>query len=578
MLRRLCALVVVVLWVSSASAGVRPVEAVGRPALHSASHSAVSGALRSPSGNVLVNADFEGVTDPLGVLCGSLPVVKGNWTSYTQTNAVNQGPSIATAPLPVHSPAHSAHYQTSVLGSCTGGAFYQDFDLAAPASYDLTVWIYPKAGTQTVELLNGWDHGNGSSSEQDGVDISPEQTLLFAFGQTAAGPALIYKRWHKVEVVTDAIRSSATLKIDGAVVTSTTPGGAAGESSLGTVFLGHPSGYSSETDDFFYDDVSVRVAPVQILPLAASEGSAFAHVTSIGAAFEGAVDVAAGTPSGQVDVCTACQGANRQANWARIGANLPAGTNLSATVTWNGSTYATSDKSTARVRYKGDDVWFVGWDLDHSGTFSDVMMDVWGAVEDSQDPFGTCHYDNPPSLQDPGGHVGAWDKANLTYAVVGSPPDLTAAATRASLAAAFAEWQAHTIFRFKRVSPASSPDIIIRFQTAGYTNLKPLGSSDWQAHIGSDGVIHPTVTIPFNARAFWTTDVQPFPLGRMIGDGIAGGLADPRIDLQSAALHEIGHSLGATHSCRTDQVMYWSFDGSKRNVGSEDLTRIFIAT
>jgi predicted Zn-dependent protease len=162
----------------------------------------------------------------------------------------------------------------------------------------------------------------------------------------------------------------------------------------------------------------------------------------------------------------------------------------------------------------------------------------------------------------------SWDHRILTYYFQSTTVDLSPAEGRAAIKSAFATWQAATHISFIEVCNPANADIIIL--TAARDHGCPKGPFDGQPNNGNNELAHGLFPPPylgsfagdihFDEDEDWTTDFRP-------------GYHQP-IDLESVALHEIGHSLGLAHSNNLYAVMYSNYDGSHRNLEQDDIDGI----
>jgi len=200
------------------------------------------------SGNLVGNPGFE---TPITTTAESFVAQSvGDWTR------VHPGST------QVESPVHSGWYSASTQASAGGGGavFAQDLlNFPFNQSYSLSFWVYPQQGTQSFEFSQGWDRGIGTVTGNTSLTLGPTGTTLSDYqGASASAPALSYGQWHQVQIVQNVCTTSPThqLVVDDVVVSTiaTTPG----TPQLGTIVFGQTYGTSPETDQFYWDDVSLQ--------------------------------------------------------------------------------------------------------------------------------------------------------------------------------------------------------------------------------------------------------------------------------------------------------------------------------
>ncbi|KAK8967849.1 hypothetical protein KSP40_PGU012496 [Platanthera guangdongensis] len=161
----------------------------------------------------------------------------------------------------------------------------------------------------------------------------------------------------------------------------------------------------------------------------------------------------------------------------------------------------------------------------------------------------------------------AWpaDKRKLTYAITNtSSVSIDRPTLQAVFGRAFARWSAATTLNFTEVLPDSGndADITIGFYSGDHGDGEPFdGVLGTLAHAFSptDGRFH------LDAAEDWVAT----------GD-VTAAAADNAVDLESVAVHEVGHLLGMGHTPAAEAVMYASIRTRTRKVelASDDVEGI----
>jgi len=152
--------------------------------------------------------------------------------------------------------------------------------------------------------------------------------------------------------------------------------------------------------------------------------------------------------------------------------------------------------------------------------------------------------------------VDVWDRRNLRWFLQTGTPDVTD--ETAALQRAFDTWAAHVPLTFTRVTSAANTDLTVEWLTGDHGDGSPFDGS------GSGG---------FNifAHAFYPED------GRIHFDEAeawAHSHGNGNVDLESVALHEIGHAIGLRHSGLSEAVMYFAINTQRRKLHEVDIRGI----
>ncbi|KAL8057135.1 hypothetical protein ABFX02_04G164800 [Erythranthe guttata] len=147
-----------------------------------------------------------------------------------------------------------------------------------------------------------------------------------------------------------------------------------------------------------------------------------------------------------------------------------------------------------------------------------------------------------------------WYRKNLSYSFDRN----VNRAARVPLQRAFKEWESVTPFKFYYIKNISLADIQISFERGDHGDGYPFrGTIDVVAHTfpPPDGRVH------FDAHQNWS-----------LGGNIINGNA---IDLQTVALHELGHALGLDHSMIFKAVMFPTiYRGERKGIHKDDIDGI----
>lgn len=161
----------------------------------------------------------------------------------------------------------------------------------------------------------------------------------------------------------------------------------------------------------------------------------------------------------------------------------------------------------------------------------------------------------------------SWNNRFITYFIQNTTPDILPANARASVQNAFRTWQAVTRLYFVEVCNANAADIVILWGEGNHGDNFPFdGPGTAQGNVLAHAFFPPPNSgalagdMHFDDFEDWTD------LAR------ANGL--PPIDLESVALHEIGHSLGLNHTTVANSVMLAVYNGSRRGLGADDIAGI----
>ena len=155
----------------------------------------------------------------------------------------------------------------------------------------------------------------------------------------------------------------------------------------------------------------------------------------------------------------------------------------------------------------------------------------------------------------PGNH--RWQKSHLTYRFRSSVSVSGMDSVRSVCARAFQKWASVSHFTFQEVAAGAAADIEIGFHRGAHGDDDAFdGQLGTLAHAfaPSVGWLH------FDAAEVWSTNPGP-----------------QQVDLESVAVHEIGHVLGLGHEPGIpDAIMYpeFSYGATKRDLHGDDIRGI----
>jgi hypothetical protein len=167
-----------------------------------------------------------------------------------------------------------------------------------------------------------------------------------------------------------------------------------------------------------------------------------------------------------------------------------------------------------------------------------------------------CGYPDVPADAAPYVTAGKWKNKSLTYRFVNTTPDLSASRVKAAIASAKTRWEDVADITLAEVSGSSS-DINIRW-FAGTNHPAGFNDFDGPSNVLAWGHFPEQGKLYFDEDETWT-DADPIPAGT------------GNIDLESVAVHELGHVLGLDHSADTSAVMYAYYNGIRRNLTADDI-------
>ncbi|MFD3542262.1 matrixin family metalloprotease, partial [Streptomyces sp. NPDC058662] len=131
-----------------------------------------------------------------------------------------------------------------------------------------------------------------------------------------------------------------------------------------------------------------------------------------------------------------------------------------------------------------------------------------------------------------------WNRRNLTFAFDAGTSDILGNQEFTAVRNAIQTWAGVVRFNFREVATTQNPDVMIGWRSANDPDLSMVGNAIAHADFPPGcGVINNTLPRPVhfdNTEHFWA-------IGAVAG----------RLDVQSVALHELGHILGLQHSVAT---------------------------
>ena len=149
-----------------------------------------------------------------------------------------------------------------------------------------------------------------------------------------------------------------------------------------------------------------------------------------------------------------------------------------------------------------------------------------------------------------------WDERSLRWFLQTGTPDLTDEA--AAIQRAFDTWAAQVPLTFTRVTTATNAHFTVEWVTGDHGDGSPFDGSG----SGSFNIF---------AHAFYPED------GRVHFDEAetwAHSHGSGNVDLESVALHEIGHTIGLRHSGVSDAVMFFAINAQRRQLHEVDIRGI----
>lgn len=147
-------------------------------------------------------------------------------------------------------------------------------------------------------------------------------------------------------------------------------------------------------------------------------------------------------------------------------------------------------------------------------------------------------------------------RTSLTYAFSSGGVAIASDVLSAVFGRAFQRWASVTPLTFTQVSSLEAADVEIRFYLGNHGDGYPFdGAMGILAHAfaPTDGRLH------FDASENWIGTVADVESPLLLSSNVA-------IDLESVAVHEIGHIIGLGHSRIRNAIMYPSISAQTRKV------------
>lgn len=183
-------------------------------------------------------------------------------------------------------------------------------------------------------------------------------------------------------------------------------------------------------------------------------------------------------------------------------------------------------------------------------------------------------YDNG-GIRDNGNSIGefstqgnSWNNRFITYFFQNTTNDIVPQETaREQVRIAFRTWQQQTRLYFIEVCTAAQADIVILWGEGNHGDNTPF---DFGGTAQGNVLAHAFFPPPNNGALAGDMHFDDFEQWTEINQAL--GLSP--FDLQTVALHEIGHSLGLNHTSVSGSIMEPVYNGSRRNLGADDIAGI----
>lgn len=151
-----------------------------------------------------------------------------------------------------------------------------------------------------------------------------------------------------------------------------------------------------------------------------------------------------------------------------------------------------------------------------------------------------------------------WNKYVLRYYIYNSSDHMTANTRQYAIDHAFTTWSDNSNLRFIRLDSPDNADLIIKWVRGSHGDVEPFD--------GNGGIL---------AHAFFPPPAGGTYAGHLHFDDDESWSSDGTgIDLETVALHEIGHLLGIMHSNDPTAIMYATYTVENRFLSSDDIAAI----
>lgn len=148
----------------------------------------------------------------------------------------------------------------------------------------------------------------------------------------------------------------------------------------------------------------------------------------------------------------------------------------------------------------------------------------------------------------------------LSYAFTNSTGDIPGDNERDAIRRAMATWETATNVSFVEVQPNTNPDLTYSWHTGDHGDGASFdGPGNTLAH-----AFYPPSCGGRHAGTCHFDEDERWNIGHVAG----------RFDLETVALHEIGHLLGLAHSTVAGSVMFPNYGGERRSLTADDLAGI----